>query len=490
MTYYDIVVVGDELAGAVAAALLARRGYRVLVLCSPPAESETLAGHRFPRAPLALAGWEGHTFKRLLTELNLLQPLRRRLVAHHPGYQVILPEHRIDVGEDLEREVARELPEDVGHLEAWIAAAQPVNAMLDTVLMNEVLLPPESFWDRRDLKRIATQLPRDEAGLLATLPPGRPIRSLLSLPVGFAAHVKDPGGIAHARLGEQYRTGTWGIEGGREALRALLYERVQSAAGEVRHDLVRGLVTKRGRVVGVGVGDKSQTVGCELVVGAASAAELLALYPDEPSHKLRQAAAHAPAAWRYQLHFVAPVSALPDPLASLAYIVRDPAAPLYGGNALMLHVSEGHGQTVTLTVEALANDVSPAGLAALRASIQGTMTWLFPFLDRHLMAVWSPHEARPPETQGPEPLPGASDAPSPGGTPRAPEPLWSFEAPELGICGLPYTLGVKGLVLASRQILPSLGLEGELAAGWGAARIAGMRHKRRDIDKGIIPADL
>jgi hypothetical protein len=156
----------------------------------------------------------------------------------------------------------------------------------------------------------------------------------------------------------------------------------------------------------------------------------------------------------------------------------------------MLHVSEGHGQTVTLTVEALANDVSPAGLAALRASIQGTMTWLFPFLDRHLMAVWSPHEARPPEPQGPEPLPGASDAPSPGGTPRAPEPLWSFEAPELGICGLPYTLGVKGLVLASRQILPSLGLEGELAAGWGAARIAGMRHKRRDIDKGIIPADL
>ena len=193
MTYYDIVVVGDELAGAVAAALLARRGYRVLVLCSPPGESETLAGQRFPRSPLALAGWEGHTFKRILTELNLLQSLRRRVVAQHPAYQVILPEHRIDVGEDLEREVARELPDEAGRLEAWVAAAQPVNAVLDTVLMNEVLLPPESFWDRRDLKRIATQLPRDEAGLLAALPAGSPLRALIALPVSFATHLKDPG---------------------------------------------------------------------------------------------------------------------------------------------------------------------------------------------------------------------------------------------------------------------------------------------------------
>jgi hypothetical protein len=359
--------------------------------------------------------------------------------------------------------------------------------VLDTVLMNEVLLPPESFWDRRDLKRIATQLPRDEAGLLAALPAGSPIRSLISLPVGFATHLKDPGGIAHARLGEQHRAGTWGIEGGREALRALLLERVQGSAGEVRNEVVRGLVTRRGRVVGVGVGDKSHTVGCEMVVAATSATELLTLYPDDPSHKLRQAAAHGPAAWRYRLHFVAPVSALPDPLGSLAYIVRDPAAPLLGGNALMLHVAEGHGQTVTLTVEALADDVSPASLAALRTSIHSTMTWLFPFLDRHLVAVWSPHEARPPEGQGKEALSGPS---TPAGPPLAPEPIWSFEAPELGICGLPYTLGIKGLVLASRQILPGLGLEGELAAGWGAARITGLRHKRRDIDKGTLPADL
>ena len=41
-SFYDVVVLGDELAGAIAAAHLARRGFRVLVVCSPPVERDVI----------------------------------------------------------------------------------------------------------------------------------------------------------------------------------------------------------------------------------------------------------------------------------------------------------------------------------------------------------------------------------------------------------------------------------------------------------------
>jgi hypothetical protein len=56
----------------------------------------------------------------------------------------------------------------------------------------------------------------------------------------------------------------------------------------------------------------------------------------------------------------------------------------------------------------------------------------------------------------------------------------------LGICGLPHATGTGRLLLASRQVLPGLGLEGELVAGWGAARLIAARNKKRIAEKGEL----
>jgi glyoxylase-like metal-dependent hydrolase (beta-lactamase superfamily II) len=41
-----------------------------------------------------------------------------------------------------------------------------------------------------------------------------------------------------------------------------------------------------------------------------------------------------------------------------------------------------------------------------------------------------------------------------------------------GIAALPYATGIKNLTLTGGQILPGLGIEGELVAGWSAAKLA------------------
>ncbi|MSP60126.1 MAG: hypothetical protein EXR72_07250 [Myxococcales bacterium] len=480
-SFYDVVVIGDELAGTVAAALLARRGFRVLMLSSTPVERDAVGPHQVPRAPLALTGLESPTLKRVVGELNLLQLLRRRVEPNRPGWQLLLSDHRLDVDEDLPRELARELPDEAAASLSWLARAREISATFEPLLAQDVTLPPDGFWDRRDLKRITAQLPPEgTAQALADpytpLAPGPP-RLLASLPALFASDLHRPGVTASARLADLHRRGTWRLDGGREALRQLLIERIRTYSGEVRHDVgARTLVIKRGRAIGVGIGDRDETVGCAQVIAGLAARDLVDLLPERPPRRLADAARLGVAFHRYRIHLVAPLEVFPDALGPLAFALRDPAAPEADGNALAIHLTPGHDRHATLTAEALATDPSPAGLDRVRRATLAHLDAIFPFLDRHLAALWSPHDGLPAE--------GASIHQPVVVPPIALDAIWDLPgARPLGLCGLPHASGIKGLYLASRQVLPGLGFEGELATGWGAARLITSRSQRREVDK-------
>ena len=474
-SFYDVVVIGDELAGAAAAGHLARRGLRVLVVCSAPVERDALGPYLVPRAPLTLTGLEAPALKRLVADLNLLQLLRKRVEPNQPAYQVLLPDARLDVSvTDLPRELSRELPSQAAAYDRFSARAATTSATLESQVVEDVTLPPDGFWDRRDLKRMAARLPPD--GEDAGLPPEA--RMIAALPLRFAVDLDEPGAIALDRISDLYRRGTWSLDGGREALRALLLERVRTYSGEVRYDTARGLVTRRRRVTGVAIGVREEEVGCSQVICAMPAAELLRLLPEAPPRRLADAASLEATWHRYLLHVVAPPEALPDALGRLAFSVRDPAAPLEGANLIALHVSSTQGrQQAVITVEALARDPSIAALHTLRAGVRAHLETLIPFLDRHLLAAWSPHDGLPPER-----LPASAAADLPAPSPMA--AVWSLPAPRaLGVCGIPHATGLKHVLFANRQVLPGLGFEGELVCGWGAARLACARDKRRAIDK-------
>jgi phytoene dehydrogenase-like protein len=482
-SFYDVVVLGSDLAATVGGAVLAHRGFRVLMAGVPVEERYTIGPYSLPRAPLAFVGIEGPTLKRIVGELNLVQLLRRRLEPNRPAYQLLLPDHRLDIGDDLGRELAREMPDAAAPFETAAARAAEVSAAIEGILSQDLILPPDGFWDRRDANRVAARLPATDEDLLAALPDRHPLRCAYTLPARFGAAFDEVGPVSLARLGDLHRRGTFRLDGGREGLRNLLLDRLKTHSGEVRPDLEpRAILTKRGKVTGVQFEGRTETVGCTHVLcglGADRVAQLVSDGGEKPPKRLVEAAAIVPSAHRYVVHLVAPLDALPDALGRLAYAVGDLAEPLEGANALSLHLADGYGQHAVLSVEALAPDPSPAALRTLRTLLRQKLDKLLPFVDRHLLLVHSPHDGIAPE--------GVDGERGQASPPLPMEPIWHMPADRpLGFCGLPHSTGIKHLLLASRQVLPGLGVEGELAAGWAAARIVLQTERKRDLVKGAV----
>jgi hypothetical protein len=109
---------------------------------------------------------------------------------------------------------------------------------------------------------------------------------------------------------------------------------------------------------------------------------------------------------------------------------------------------------------------------ALRAALWNRLGEVMPFFERHLVLAHSPFEATAPQVPG-----GRGSYDVPRNLPLPMVPVWSTKAAETPsdqIAGstLSYTTGLKNLTLTGEQVLPYLGVEGSLASGWSAAKVA------------------
>ncbi len=465
--FYDVIVLGADVAAAVTGALLSRRGFRVLCagMVTPVEERYALGPYMLPHAPVAFVGLESPSLRRVVTELNLVQLLRKRLEANRPSYQLLLGDHRLDVGDALLREVQRELPEHnaqhaAGTLDGRLSAMTELSNALEALLTEDLILPPDGFWDRRDATRVAPRL--EIAQPPATTLSEDPLAALSMLPGLMAGDLALPSAVTNARLGDLYRRGTFRVDGGRHALHGLLHDRVRTHSGDVRPELVAERIEiERGRVAAVSFIGQSSPMRCSFVVAGMEPRALVALL-DSPPKKLVDIAAVPPRRHRYLLQLVAPISALPDALGRIALSVADVNEPLDEANLLALHVADGYGQHAILSAEALTSDPQPTALAGLRKKILAHLDRVLPFVSAHVLAIHSPHDGLPVES------PAGNDPTLVAPPPYAMDALYQYsDSPLLGFCGLPHQTGVKkSLQFASlRHVLPGLGPRGRISDG-------------------------
>ena len=491
---YDIVVLGDELSGLIAATLCATRGYRVALIPGESVPTSYKHGEfNLPVEPFSMIGLDSPAITRAVDELHFTHLLRRKLRPTRIPFQLVTPTARIDVDSDdvvLLRELDRELPTGEEGFDRTRRAAD-VGRGLDALFSSEATVPATSYRAKRDATKLLTSLEAAARGLLES-EPSELMRILWGAPAAFSSALwyEQQPAVTRLRAFDMWRQGAPRLEGQVGGLRELLVDKFLSHGGELLDDRPVELTYSWGKVSGV-VTRGSGELGAGQVIAAMPIDELAILVGKKGEKKLEASAADfEQAGYRYTLNIVVDESGVPEGMGETVLAIAESDEPLVGGNLLAIFVGEPDDRArVVVTVSAICPapaDTShlDAEFANLRVAVRESLEKVMPFVGQHTLLVHSPHESLPAEGR---------EARNNGAIskPIAPRPVWrrtsELEGGEV-LGALPYQPGLKNLVMACEQVLPSLGLEGQFAIGLSAAKLASAGIGKRKSPKGEVLA--
>lgn len=502
--HYDVVVLGRSLGALLAAALLARREFRVLLLGQgelPPRYRVT--GRVLARRSCNLLAATSPVFRRVIQELAQTQKFRRLTTPLDPMFSYVSSSVRFEVPPDIDlftREIEREFPEVRQPIAEFYADISRLNGIADGALERESVWPPGTLFERLETGRSAAALPSIQESdpdfpLLDRLPQDHPFKSVARLPAFFACHYgideKSLPPLALARLHGAWTRGVHSLVGGETALEDFLIDRIQAHGGVCRlRSRASDLVIRRGKVVGIREDDDEELVGTEAVVSNMSGEALAELSDgDGVTKKARENWPRVEVVGgQFLVSLRIDPEAWPAPLGQESFVV--PKAP----ELPTLHLSrlpdgddlEGEPKSLLLLARAIVPDPMLDRLLGAREAVLASLREVLPFLDRHLWLVDSPNDGLPAWLYEETPagrvrhtlervhLPETQSAPEPMQPRLAIKPLGY-----LGLSGEPVRGPVPGTYLLGPTVLPLLGQEGEILAATSVVRILTSRDTKR-----------
>lgn len=500
---YDACVVGSQLGGVVAGALLARRGYRVLhVDHDGVGSSYDDGGYLLPYAPALLPSPRLlPAAEAALSELGLTTDTVRALEPCAPDLQLLLPRHRVDLGHEPARrqqELRREWPQDAARLEEAFVELTHLFDAASPFLKALPPLPPQGFGERRAVSKAmkfaaaapgAPKLPLDEANAFAGLD-GHPLTGALAIAQRFLGYLDGPAPpLAVTRLLGGVLRGGYRLAGGHHGLRETIRRKIAESRGEIMGGDAEAALAERlevdgGKVAAVRlVGSPNAWVARVFIAATDSPALHRMLPPDEEGGKLAQLLAGIrPTRQLLALNLVVKAAALPPALGDSVLALRDAGGADALENAVFIQVQparrdKGKGASELVPDERIvcaagfvpadARDHGAEHLVARGRQLREAVADAIPFFERHLVRESLPALASPREGRGSRLLP---------------HPLYQVELDQaLGVTGLPCRSPYKNLVFAGREVVPGLGLEGEFHAGLQAAAAAQELLGRKDL---------
>ena len=503
--HYDVIVLGRSLGALAAAAVLARRDFRVLLL----GQGQYGQTYRFEeqvlcRRSFTLLAGSSPTWRRILHELAQSPQFRRRATPLDPMFVVLSEGRRIEVPPDMElfgREIEREFPEVRQLVDELYGSVATVNAAADGAFERDALWPPGNLWERFETGRIAAGLPL-AIDLLGKFPSGHAYREITTIPASFASNSAILGGdfppFALARLHGAWTRGVQALARGEDELAEFLCERIAAHGGVLElNRRATSLVTRRGVAIGVIEDGEEAITGAGAVLSDQSGEALAALSGgDGVTKSARDDWPRLNAeAGRFVVSLVVNTRGLPGPLSKESFVVpterkrkdpRHPTVHLQRFEASAFSERQQAKDETLLVAEAILPTRGSLTLLEAREAVLGTLRDALPFLDEHLLIVDSAHDGLPLYDHRSGTRREVDRVHLRGTTPSAEpmERLWKVEPTGyLEVAGEPIRGPIPHTYLVGKTVLPGLGQEGELMAAFGAARLItrkdGARQKMR-----------
>ena len=486
---YDVIVLGSQLGGALAAVMLAKRGYSVLLVehdgTGPGYEHD---GYLLPYAPFLTPALKTMpAVEEAFAEVSLTTALQRAQQPHVPELQLVMPRHRVDLHADTARRSAEFLREFGGEGErvlADLAATMRQHEPTDAFLKEGPPLPPDGLFESWNLKKRVRQHGglEMEPRLAGTDEPSRLLRGLLP----FTVHLDQPASpLARTRPLSQALQTPWRYPGGRDGLRRMLFDRFVELGGDLLSPdntdtyVVEELHFEGNRFSAVKLLRAEPLYRAACLVSATDAGALRRLMTGRKKHRAlsEQLDQSTIKSFLFSVNWVVPETALPRGMGELL-LVDTPAEAELGGGLLVqvLPARDAQGQDnpaqrvvcAGAFVPASIRDLGEGYLENLAQRIDTQLDTLMPFTRDKRLLRSAPY----------------LDASAVRGSRLIPHPHYVFDSEAvLGVTGLKQQTSSKNLLLAGREVLPGLGLEGEFLAGIRATRLVQEMLKKKPVLK-------
>jgi len=499
---YDVCIVGSQLGGVVAGALLARRGLRVLhVAHGDLGPGYADQGYALPWGPVVVPSPRHMpAAESVLGELGLSTDVARALEPSDPDLQLLLPRHRVDVSHDpaaLRAELRREWPDHADPLEAALDVLLSYHDVAGFFLKAGPPLPPDGLGDKLAVRRAlklaqsAPNAPHEPVGKrspLGDLEDHELVRSLRSA-ARFLSYLDGPiSPLSEVRLLGGALRGTHRLAAGQGALRELIRRRIVESRGELKGGpgepaVVSAIDVDDARVAAVRLAESPDAFVARAYVLAADAASIRGLLSSQAagSRAARILGKISPRRRLFTVNLVVKRAALPPALGENVLALRDPSAGDGIENAVFVQIlparrdgKKGPGELVPDERVVCASAFIPAGasgrdeLVAAAAQIREAVADAIPFFERHLIGESAPVLNAPSSLQE--------------GVLLLSQPLYETDLEgAMGVTGLPVRGPWKNAFFAGREVVPGLGLEGEFFAGIQAAGHVAAVLGRKDV---------
>lgn len=484
--HYDVVVIGSNPAGLVAAALLARRRIRVLVIDEEIHRKSSAGPYAFFRQLPFLFGFSTHqAVDDVFSDVGVPLVAKKSIRPLPFAYQVIMPGARVDLrGDDalLEEELGREFPRHVKALLSFYEETSRIDKAVKHLLATHQNIPPRGLRERWAFERAFR---RHHSGIsfyrnrgIAELAGGYGFDGTVAafLRAQILALGHQAGDAISAWEGatalSAFRGGGFTVPGGDNGILGILRDRISALHGGFHEiDLAKTegagggtFVTRGGRIEQIVLGGGAEVIRTRAVLASLPPERLMRWIGD--SYRARRYAAKieacVPAQVDLSFHFGIEAEVVPVGMGDQVIFVADPARPLEEANLLRFHLSPekeegsspgGHrAMTVSLSADVARLRAEDGYPEALLAAVRKHIASFMHFSEGRYELI----EMRP----TPEEL---SYAPA--------EDLFRYApASTRALVPLPFALPpFSNLSVVGRGIYPALGLAGEVQIARAAA---------------------
>lgn len=491
--HFDIAVVGAQPSAVIAAALLAKRGRRVILVDhGETATTYGRQGYRLPLVPTLVPQLDSSPpMLKVHDELGLGPELRASTRPLSPAFQAVLPRHRFDVPastEALVDEVAREFPREAHAVRAFFTRLFAADDDLSALLRDELPVAPGSLverWQSRSWRGRASSYgtPFDSAAWLAGIAPEHPLHDVLLSPLAFFGYIPaDAPSTFHAvRLLGRYFRGVVEFTDRLGGLPAFLLKAARHAGVDVRQNATAAAIAVKGRRLEhlEIAGDRQPVTADYFVAGTLSPFhDLLPAHAQHPRFAGEEQAVRA-SGCLLVTNILVDRAVIPCGMGQALLLLNgrrqpradapaDPPLLCQRFPAALAERKDGSRATDGREVLSIACPVhtadfehSPDRLAAMRAQILGRVGRVVPFLAEFVRDTSLPADT------------GSWDVETDGARrvdPWRMHPLYeTARAPVLGVAARSPRTYFKNLWHCGHDVVPGLGIEGDYIAGMATA---------------------